>query len=299
MLINTNSKNSKYLAQPAGNLISGSSETIRKLSDKQRDWLAGVFDGDGNFDIQNVLSKRVLKQIRITQHPRDGRILTQVKTLLGGRIRLKGKKYLLWTISTKELMCNCLNILNGSIRIKVKGFKEACELYNINYIRASYDILPNSAYLAGLIDTDGTVVMNFHSNRIEVHLEFQKNEYSTALNFNNVIPDVDPLTYTLIKRNQNRLKEFTSIRFSFNRVKDMLPLYKYFAQNRLYSDFKYYRVMQIKRFLELRSFKFFPLHSVEYKIYFKFLKHFYTHLNEHKPLPLYLKFPTSDNDIVH
>jgi len=257
-----------------------------------------VFDGDGNFDIQNVLSKKVLKQIRITQHPRDSRILTQVKTLLGGKLRLKGKKYVLWAISTKQQMENCLNTLNGRIRLKIKSFKEACELYNINYIPASPCILPNSAYLAGLIDTDGSVIMNYNLNRIEVHLEFQKNQYSQVLNFDKVIPNLEPLVYTLIKRNQNHLKEFMSIRFSFNRESDMLPLYEYVVKNRLYSDFKYYRIMQIKRFLELRAFRNYAPSSFEYKIYLKFLLNFHTHLNEHKPLPLYLQSAISDNDIV-
>jgi hypothetical protein len=57
--------------------------------------LAGIIDGDGNFDIRNLKSnKRALKQIRITQHPRDSRILYKVKDLIGGRIKIKGKKYL-------------------------------------------------------------------------------------------------------------------------------------------------------------------------------------------------------------
>jgi hypothetical protein len=62
--------------------------------------LAGVIDGDGNFDIQNLKNakgqiKRTLKQIRITGHPRDARVLYRVKDLLGGTIRNKNKKYLI------------------------------------------------------------------------------------------------------------------------------------------------------------------------------------------------------------
>jgi hypothetical protein len=55
-------------------------------------------------------------------------------------------------------MHNCLNLINGHIRLKVPGFKEACLLYGINYIEANYIIEENSAYLAGLVDTDGSVV---------------------------------------------------------------------------------------------------------------------------------------------
>lgn len=288
MLIKTNSKKQTYLTQSAGNLL-GSSETTRKLSDEMKDWAAGIIDGDGNFDVQNINSQKVLKQIRITQHPRDARILYKIKELFGGRIRLKGNKYILWSISTKVEMRFCLQSLTGRIRLKVPQYKQACLLYNIVYKDPNYIVPANSAYFAGLVDTDGTVVFNYTSHRIELHLEFQKNEYSLALKFDNVITNLQPLKYTLVKRNQTRLKEFYSVRFSFNRVSDMLPLYNYFLKHRLYSDFKYYRIMQIKRFLELRPFKNYPQDSLQFQSYIKFLKNFHQHLNEHKPLPIYLQ----------
>jgi len=63
--------------------------------------LAGIIDGDGNFDIRNLknsngVNKRTLKQIRITLHPRDSKILFKVKDLLGGKIRFKaGNSYII------------------------------------------------------------------------------------------------------------------------------------------------------------------------------------------------------------
>jgi hypothetical protein len=47
--------------------------------------------------------------------------------------------------------------------------------------------------------------------------------------------------------------------------------------------------MQINKFLELRQFKNFPEDSEEFKLYNNLLKAFYTHMNEHKPLPKYIK----------
>ncbi len=53
------SKNGNRLVQSAGNLIKRSSETIRQLSAKPSGdvvfnaWLAGIMDGDGNFDFRN------------------------------------------------------------------------------------------------------------------------------------------------------------------------------------------------------------------------------------------------------
>lgn len=303
MIIKTSCENQLMgiVSQSAGNLT-GSSETIRKLSEQDIDWLAGVLDGDGNFDIRNISSvtgvkKRTLKQIRITMHPRDSRVLHNVKGLLGGSIKVKGKKYLLWTIGTKEAMSNCINLINGRIRLKVPGFKESCELYGIEFIKAPNIIEKNSAYLAGLVDTDGSIAFNYQKNSIVLTLEFQDNEYSSVLDFSEVIPGITPDRISLVKRNKTADKNFYSIRYTYQKVFNMMPVYEYFKLNRLYSDFKFYRAMKIKRFVELRKLKTFNKDSVEYKLYMNFLKDYVTHLNEHKPLPLYLK-NYSDNDIV-
>jgi hypothetical protein len=194
-------------------------------------------------------------------------------------------------------MLNCINLLNGRIRLKVPGFKESCESLGVPYIEADYNIKPNSAYLAGLVDTDGSIVLNIMCNRIELNLEFQKNEYSEKLNLSEVIPGTSPIIIPMVKRNQNKEKKFYSIRFSYNRVGDMVLLYEYFLKNRLYSNFKFYRVTSIKRFLELRPYKNQPLDSAAYKIYYNFICKVFSHLNEHKSLPLSLQSPVK-NDLL-
>ena len=51
----------------------------------------------------------------------------------------------------------------------------------------------------------------------------------------------------------------------------MLPLYDYFIKNKLYSDFKFYRVTQIKKFIEIRDLKHSEFDSIEYQIYSDFV----------------------------
>lgn len=283
MSIKTNSKNQiDFIAQSAGNLR-GSSETTRKLSEKNLDWLAGFLDGDGNFDFRkNTNGEDSLRAIRVTQHPRDSRTLSRVKTLMGGSIKPKGKKYLIWSISTKELMLNCVSLLNGRIRLKVPGFKKACHSLNIPYIEANPKIAKHSAYLSGLTDSDGSIVFNKASNRIELNLEFSINEYSENLDFSEVIPGISPGVTRLVKKNQDVGKKFKSIRYSYNNVEHMGPLYRYFERNRLYSDFKFFRAMKIKPFLEIRHLRSSPEGSPERDMYDKFYNTFMTYLNEHK-----------------
>jgi hypothetical protein len=160
------------------------------------------------------------------------------------------------------------------IRLKVPSFKEVCGLYNINYIEANYNIELYDSYFAGLIDTDGSIVFNYAGNKIECNLEFQYNEYTSKLNFDNTILNSKP---TIIKRKKSpksgRLstKNFTSIAFNFKNVNNMLFIYDYFMRNRLYSDMKFYRVTKIKPFVQIRKYKTYPKYSFQYKIYSNFI----------------------------
>jgi hypothetical protein len=252
----------------------GFSETTRQISDsKGKDlsnkeffkWLAGIIDGDGNFDIRNVNSKIVLKTIRIKLHNRDIRILSYIQNMLHmGRIRSdKNKPHSIWIISKKEEMLFLIKNINGLIRLKVVGFKKSCDYLGIAYKEANYNIEANDPYLAGLVDTDGTVVYNYAGNRIECNLEFENNEFSSKLNLDNVIPNYKPAV--LLRKSHN------SISYKYQNVKGMVFLYEYFMKNRLYSDFKFYRISKIKKFIEIREFKNEPKESLEYKIYSEFI----------------------------
>ena len=50
----------------------------------------------------------------------------------------------------------------------------------------------------------------------------------------------------------------------------MIYLYNYFMKNRLYSDFKFYRVSKIKPFIAIRDYKNKPKNSAEFKVYSEF-----------------------------
>ena len=245
------------------------SETTRQISDfSYKDffkWLAGVIDGDGNFDVRNINSKLVLKAIRIKLHNRDIRILSRIQnTLHLGRIRSDANKpHSMWIISKKEEMFFLINKINGLIRLKVPGLKKSCDYLDIDFIEADYNIQANDPYLSGLVDTDGSIVFNYTGNRIECNLEFEHNEYTSKLNLDNVIPNYKPSMVFRESRN--------TIAFRYQNVKEMVFLYDYFMKNRLYSDFKFYRVSKIKEFILIRSYKNDPKDSLEFKKYSDFV----------------------------
>ena len=273
------------------------SETICQLPENEESkfwrWFSGIIDGDGCFDIRldPVNNKKVLKQIRIKLHNRDVRILTRIQNYLHiGRIRAdKNKPYSIYIVSTEESMRYILRNINGQIRLKVPSYKEACTLYKINFIEAQYAIALYDPYFSGLVDTKGSIMLNYAGNRIECNLEFESNKYTSMLNFDNTVLESKP---RIVKREKlsnsgnRRGQKLTFISFKFQNVNNMLFLYDYFMHNRLFCDMKFYRVTKIKSFIEIRKYQKSPEDSVEQKIYWNFLKDWFKYDN-----PLWYKEP--------
>lgn len=148
----------------------------------------------------------------------------------------------MYIVSTKDTMMYILQNINGLIRLKVSSFKvssfkEACLLYNIDYIEANYNIELYDPYFAGLVETDGSIVFNYASNRIEYNLEFQYNEYTSKLNLDNTLSNSKSVVYNREKtlKISRCSKYFRFIAFKFQiYVNSMLFVYDYFLDNRLY-----------------------------------------------------------------
>lgn len=231
--------------------------------------------------------------MRIKIHVRDVRILKRIQnTLHVGRIRtVRQTPYMLYIASSKEHMARILTCVNGYIRIKVPNFKKACACLNIE-VQPAFPLKPYDSYLAGLIDSDGSVVLNFQQNCITVAVEVNLSPYVENLNFNPVIPYANP--HILIRTTASGKK---SIRFSYQTVQSMVPVYDYFTRVRLYSDFKFYRITRIPRFLTLRRYKLSAYGSVEYRAYSEFCLNFIMYQN-----PQWTKVPfvkKLDKHIVH
>lgn len=253
-------------------------------------WLAGILDGDGNFDLRKcpITKKHTLKTIRIKLHVRDTRILTRIQNNLHfGNIRIDKKKpYVIYSVSKRVDMTHLINNINGLIRIKVDSFEKACSFLDIVPIKANYTLEPWDPYLSGLVDTDGSIVFNYGSNRIECNIELKYNNYTKELNLDHVIPFTKPYVLLRNKKNQTPGKIFKSIAFKYQTVNGMVPVYNYFMKNRLYSDFKFYRIVNIKKFIHIRNYAKYPYDSDEFKVYSFFLLKWIQYQN-----PLWTKIP--------
>lgn len=254
-----------------------------------RSWLAGVVDGDGNFDFR----RGTLKTIRIKMHIRDVKILKVIQNATHvGRVRnVPNSSYVLYIVSSKIQMAHFLNLINGFIRVKIPSFSRACDACGLKFKLCNI-LVPYDAYLAGLIDSDGWVSLNYDQNCIVVGVELNMSPYVTDLNFDAVIPYAKP--NVLIRTTASGKK---SLRIIYQSVHGMGAVYAYFLKRRLYSDFKFRRITSVKKFLNLRHYKNAPHGSVEQRIYSQFCVDFLSYQN-----PSWTKVPMIDKldkDIVH
>lgn len=245
-------------------------------------WLAGIIDGDGNFDLRRLNNHLVLKQIRVKMDIRDISVLQHIKDILNfGRVLpIEGTTYYYYVVSTQYEMSIIINLINGMIRLKVSSFKHACQYLNIDFIKPNYTLLPFDPYFAGLMDTDGSLVLNYSMNRIECSVELENNEDTIKLNLDNLFPGQKPYILTRVKSSaKGSPKIYHSVLWRFQNVGVMPQLYEYFSKYRLYSEFKYHRAIMIKDYLDVRRFYKYPRHSNEFELYAKCVLKYIKYLN--------------------
>jgi hypothetical protein len=173
-------------------------------------------------------------------------------------------------VSTKENIMYILKNINGLVRIKISSFKEACNLNNIDLIKPNYNIGLYDTYFAGLIDSKGTIDLDYINNVIECNLTFKYNEYTAKLNFDKTLLNFS--TPTIIVHGTNSKLNSRFISYKFQNEMKMLFIHDYFMSTGLYSERKFYKATKIKDFILIRKYKTFPLQSIERKIYSDFLK---------------------------
>jgi ubiquinol-cytochrome c reductase cytochrome b subunit len=133
-------------------------KTIQKI--RWNEWLAGITDGDGYFYF-NQKEKSV--NFEITTHITDAKFLYNIKNTLGGgsvKVRANSKS-MRYRVKERKIIINVLNKINGKLynQRRVEQFQQACALINLPPIESPTIIDNKSAYLAGLIDSDGTITI--------------------------------------------------------------------------------------------------------------------------------------------
>ena len=148
--------------------------TTQIVPANDRQWLAGLIDGDGNFHI----SKKGYVELSIVVEPRDIACLMKVKALYGGSIKpFSHTTALRYRLHHKAGILGVVNDLNGLIQnpVRLAQLNNVCALYDLKTVKSTA-LTYNSGYLAGLFDSDGSVYYNVASIQVFITVS-QKGRY--------------------------------------------------------------------------------------------------------------------------
>ncbi|CAN3371381.1 putative intron-encoded DNA endonuclease; homing endonuclease; LAGLIDADG domain (mitochondrion) [Diutina catenulata] len=168
-----------YKGQSAGNLLKGSSETIREIYDNNFIyWFRGFTEGDGSFIINKFNDKRNKPgslEFKITQSTNDEQVLYFIKKQLGfGSVRIQDKnnKTSCYRVRDKDNLLKIINIFNGNIYLpryqnRFKLFIERYNEYyntNIEYKESLFKPTLNDGWLSGFTDAEGCFTISYKEN---------------------------------------------------------------------------------------------------------------------------------------
>lgn len=140
-----------------------------EISLKFKQWFAGITDGDGYI----YVNKKGNVCFELTLPSEDEKVLRIIQNKFGGNIHLRaGVKAIRYRNQRKENIIKIIHCLNGLIinNIRLRQLHKACQTLNI---KIKNPILPdiNSAYISGLLDSDGTI--NFYKHNYNDTYRYQ------------------------------------------------------------------------------------------------------------------------------
>lgn len=140
----------------------------KKNLDKWNEWFAGLTDGDGCFYI-NKNEKSI--SFELTTHITDSRIVRNIKNILkGGSVKLRShSNSIRYRVKKKSVIIDIVNRLNGKLYnpARVEQFQKVCQLLNISFTVGPTLVDKKNSYLAGLIDSDGTLSISISNSSSE------------------------------------------------------------------------------------------------------------------------------------
>jgi hypothetical protein len=174
---------------------------------------------------------------------RDKHCLYQVKDKFGGSVKLRsGANHLRYRLHHKEGLLALIQAVNGLIRNPNRIFQlnKICDKYGIELIQP-LSLTYNNGWLAGFIDSDGSVYLNLQSDQILI----------TASQKNKLL--LDPLV-DLYGGKIYILKTTEAFKWTVYKKQEIQDLLEYFSLCPLRSA-KHARIKLIPKYFELRSLK--------------------------------------------
>jgi hypothetical protein len=212
--------------------------TDTKENGKFFEWLAGIIDGDGCF----LVSKKGYCSLEIVTQLRDRKILYLIKQKFGGSVKLvSGNNFLRYRLHHKAGLLNLIYAVNGLLRnpIRILQLGKICSIYGVE-LKDPKSLTYNSGWLAGFIDTDGSVYLNEASGQIFI-TAVQKNRFILEA----LVELYGGTIYPMVKQE--------AFKWTCYKKKEILSLVNdYFSIHPCRSE-KIMRITMIKDFYKLRN----------------------------------------------
>jgi hypothetical protein len=206
---------------------------------KFNEWLAGLIDGDGCFQ----LSKKGYASLEITMEIRDKHCLYLIKQKFGGSIKIKSNlNWLRYRLHHKEGILSIINVVNGLIRNpdRILQLGKICSKYNIN-LKYPEPLVYDNGWFAGFFDSDGSIYLNLLSNQVFITAS-QKNKFL----LDNLVYLYGGTIYPMVK--------VGAFKWTVFRKDEIIKLLEYFKFNPSKSA-KHKRLKLLENYYELRKLK--------------------------------------------
>ena len=152
----------------------GSNQIVVSNNNRFNEWLAGLIDGDGCFQ----LSKKGYASLDIVMELRDKHCLYQIKQKFGGSVKLRaGNNHLRYRLHNKAGLLDLINAVNGLIRnpVRIIQLGKICLNYDISLIDPQ-PLTYYNGWFAGFFDSDGSIYMSDASGQLFITAS-QKNRF--------------------------------------------------------------------------------------------------------------------------
>ena len=268
---------------------------ITKINvEKWNEWFAGLTDGDGCFYI-NYRENSV--SFELTTHVLDSRVVYDIKNKLkAGSVRLRsGSQSIRYRVKQKAVIIDIVNRLNGKLYnpTRINQFRKVCNLLNIKPLETPILMNKDSAYLAGLIDSDGSITISVSRTSAEnsqrtgvegktIRLANSKayNQIScriTSIYEQNLISLQKSYGFgTIYKEEPNRKNRAPRAKYhwTIRSYEDFQKLYDYLKSNCSLKSVKIHRVRLSKLYFKYKQLQYNlkPSGTIESKLWLKFCK---------------------------
>ena len=250
----------KYLSIFNKKYIKNTYHTSNSGDIKFNQWLAGLIDGNGSFNI----SKQGNINCEIIMVLKDEKVLYLIKQRFGGSIKLRsGYNTIRYRLQHKEGIIKLINAINGNIRNskRLSQLHKVCNYLNIPLMEPiKLDI--NNSWFSGFFDAKGNISYTFKNNTPNLTINVKNKLYVDIIYFKDLFHG-----YINFDKGSNGFYKWT-----IDDINDLNNFIKYIKLNPLRST-KYNKILLINKYFSLIDMEAYKdINNIKYKAWLDFEK---------------------------